>query len=177
MPLSTAQLQTLKTAINADPTLAAFPLNSDGYFDLANLLNTSTASPDFFIWRSDVSRSNVYNDQDFEGNFWSWATFKAQNATEQTAWIQMFMGDQANFAAANLRAGVVSIFSGSAPQNAQQAHCLSIGRRKAKRIEQMFAVASSAPPTPSGALGSATNVATVVVASVTPQDIQDARNS
>lgn len=35
MPLTTAQKQALKTAINENPVWAAYPQNSDGYADLA----------------------------------------------------------------------------------------------------------------------------------------------
>lgn len=172
--LTPAQLQTLKAAINADPTLSVFPMNSDGYFDLAKKLNTQLAAPDFWVWRNSVSRSDVYNTQDFEGNFWNWATYKGQSVTEQGSWVQMFMGDQANFEAVNFRAGLSNIFGAA---NAQTAHCFSVGREKATLIEQIFAVASIAPPTPSGALGSTTNVATALVHSVTPADIDAARHS
>lgn len=177
MALTSGQKATLKAAILADPTLNAFPNTNDGNFDLANHLNVQVATPDFYIWRTNVSRVDVYNNQDFEGGFWNWATYKAQNATEQNAWVQMFMGDQADFSKTNLRAGVVSVFSGSAQQNAQQAHVLSVGRRLATKVEKIFAVASAAPPTPSGALGSATAVATPTLASVSASDVADARNS
>jgi len=42
--LTTAQYQTLKAAIVADPTLSAQPLNSDGAFAIAAALN-AIASP------------------------------------------------------------------------------------------------------------------------------------
>lgn len=51
--LSTAQLQTLKTAINANPAWSAYPMNSDGYFALAKVLN-ATAVPAFKVWRTDA---------------------------------------------------------------------------------------------------------------------------
>lgn len=49
--LTTAQLQTLKAAIAADPTLAAFPLTPDGAYEIAQRLNLD-ASPAFYVWRS-----------------------------------------------------------------------------------------------------------------------------
>ena len=39
MALTTAQKQALKAAIIENPTWAAFPMNSDGYFELAAVLN------------------------------------------------------------------------------------------------------------------------------------------
>lgn len=58
MALSTSQLQTLKTAINANPTWAAFPQNSDGYADLATVLNV-TASPAFSVWRTEMPSNDI----------------------------------------------------------------------------------------------------------------------
>ncbi len=54
MHLSNAQLQSLKAAINADPTMAAFPLTADGYVDLATYLN-KPSTPDFFVFKTLVS--------------------------------------------------------------------------------------------------------------------------
>lgn len=174
MALTLAQLQTLKTAINADPALSSFPMNSDGYFDLATKLNTDIAAPDFWVWRMAVSRADIYNTQDFEGNFWSWTLYKGQSAVEQGAWVQMFMGDVTDFSRTNLRAGITAIFTAAAA--VQATHCFSVGRIKAVLIEKIFAVASVAPPTPSGALGSTTAVATALVHSVSPAEVSDARN-
>lgn len=48
--LTAAQLATLKTAITNNATWNAFPNNSDGWFDLATLLNKD-ASPVVKAWR------------------------------------------------------------------------------------------------------------------------------
>lgn len=53
MSLTAPQLQALKTAIDANPAWAAFPLTADGYFDLAAALNI-TASPNFWVWATNV---------------------------------------------------------------------------------------------------------------------------
>lgn len=47
------QLTALKTAINANPTWAAYPLNGDGYYDLAAQLNKE-ASPSFWVWSTNA---------------------------------------------------------------------------------------------------------------------------
>lgn len=49
MALTNQQLQTLKIAINANPTWAAYPMNGDGYYDLAQALSAQ-ASPAFWVW-------------------------------------------------------------------------------------------------------------------------------
>lgn len=58
MSLTTTQLQALKTAINANPTWAAYPMGADGYFALAQVLNAQ-AAPTFTVWRTDAPVANI----------------------------------------------------------------------------------------------------------------------
>lgn len=51
--LTTAQLQTLKTAIAADPAMSSQPMTSGGAFAITAMLNAQ-ASPAFKVWRSDA---------------------------------------------------------------------------------------------------------------------------
>ncbi len=159
MTLTTQQKATISANIAASPDLVGQP-----DYVVAGLYNLP-ASPAFWGWRTNVSRAEIYtktNDLPVSGaqtGLWNWSTFKAQNATEQTAWIQMFMGDITNFAAANVRAGVSAIFTGSASANAQADHCLSIGRRTTTRLEKLLATGtgSTASPAVMGAEGSITD--------------------
>lgn len=168
--LTAAQLQLLKNAIVADSVLNALPKTPDANDQIAQAFN-ALPSPDFWVWRTNVTRSEIYNNQNDVGvspdDFWNWATYKAQAAVEQNAWTQMFMGDQADFSKSNLRAGVASIFSGSAPQTKQLAHILAIGRRKARRIEKTLATGtgSTASPAVMGYEGT-----------ITYSDVETARN-
>jgi hypothetical protein len=144
--LTTAQQTVLKADVLANSDTATC-YTAGNLQCLADLYNTAAAS-DFWVWRTSVARSDVYNEVSPTGSTWSWTTFKNQGATEQTAWIQMFMGDQANFAKPNLRDGVAAIFTGSAQANAQQAHILAIGRRKATRAEKLFATGTGSSASP-----------------------------
>ena len=56
--LTPAQLTTLKTAILADPVLAAMPMNTDGDYDIATALN-KLASPAFTVWATNVPMANM----------------------------------------------------------------------------------------------------------------------
>lgn len=58
MSLTPAQLATLRTAINADPTWAAYPLSLDGYYNLARKLN-ELAVPNFWVWSSNADVGKV----------------------------------------------------------------------------------------------------------------------
>jgi hypothetical protein len=76
-----------------------------------------------------------------------------------------------NPALVNVRQGFADIFSGGTGV-AQRAHLLGICRRKASRVEKLFAVLSAAPPTTSGNLGSVTSVATMLFEGpVSPTDV------
>lgn len=114
---------------------------------VADQMNTE-ASPAFWVWRTNVSRSMVYTLTDNEGGTFNWTTYKNQGATEQNAWVQMFMGDEADFSQDNLRAGVAAIFTGSAAATAQRDHILSIGRGKATRFQKVFATGTGSTGAP-----------------------------
>lgn len=131
---STQQLQTLKAAILADATLTGAVAVGD-WPAVAIRLN-EVASPAFIVWRTNVTRGEIYHQTSAEGTTWSWTTYKAQSQAEQGAWTQMFMGDQANFALPNLRAGIGAIFGAA---NAQTIHALAIAKRSAKYGEKALA--------------------------------------
>ena len=180
MAVTPAQLATLKAAINADPTLSAFQMTGDGYFDLAVFLNTSIATPDFWIWRESVPKGEYTQGTSVDGTTFNWtgAGFITRSVGERDAWRELFNGTgQLNPALVSVRQALNDIFSGAtAPAPANRTHLLAVSRTKATRIQKVFAVASAAPPTPSGALGSVTAVATTSVSSVSPADVEAARN-
>jgi len=136
--LSDAQLAVFKTALLAetDPELVGHRTNGQTTM-IAEWYSRTTAA--YWVWRTDVSRADIYNNTSPDASTWNWTTYKNQGATEQNAWTQMFMGDRADFSKANLRAGVAAIFTGSAQATAQRDHVLSMGRRLARKIEQLLA--------------------------------------
>jgi hypothetical protein len=146
--LTNAQLQTLKADIEADPVFSTLPMTPDASFFIAEEYE-KIAEPDYFVWRTDVQRAQIYHLTSSEGTSWNWTTYKNQGVAEQNAWTQMFMGDVANFALPNLRAGIGAIFTGSAQANAQRDHCLAIGKRRANRAEKLFAVGAGTLALPS----------------------------
>lgn len=62
--MTPSQLQTLKTAILADPALAAQPMTSNGALAIAQALNTPS-SPAFAVWRTDTDVSALLDAVDF----------------------------------------------------------------------------------------------------------------
>lgn len=179
--LTSAQLTALKAHITASGDLNTEPMNGDGHFNIAAKMNL-TAVPDYFIWRSSVSRTEIYNTTGDASSTWNWATYKSQSVTEQGTWREIFMGDLAPFNRLNTRVGVKEIFSGSAAQNTQRDHVLSIGRRTATRAEKLFGVAVISPPANTGnntgtARGTTTNPDEPgFEGNITPSDVQQARN-
>ena len=131
---------TLLDAINADPALAQYA--TDRRDDLIAEAFNAIASPAFYVWRTDVTRAEIYHQTSAQGTTWSWTTYKAQNVTEQNAWTQMFMGEVADFSLPNLRAGVEAIFSGTGAPLAQRTHVANIAKRKARRAEKLFSETS-----------------------------------
>ncbi len=58
MSLTPAQLTTLRTAIDSDPTWAAYPKSADGYIDLSRKLN-ELAVPNFWVWSTTADVGKV----------------------------------------------------------------------------------------------------------------------
>lgn len=147
MALTPAQKLTLKADILATPE--ALAIYTDGNLvALADFYN-ALANPAYWVWRTNVTRADLYHSTSVDGTTWNWTTYKNQAVAEQNAWVQMFMGDEADFSRPNLRAGVAAIFSGSTQANAQRDHCLTIGRRTANRIEKLFATGLGTSVSPS----------------------------
>ena len=116
-------------------------LNDEQARDAFNAL----AIPAYNVWRSDVSRADIY-----AGANWDWTIYKNQAVGEQNAWVQMFMGDKCNMGLLNFRVGVSKIFTGSAGANAQRDHVFASSKRSATLAEKLLAVAVLAPPANSG---------------------------
>lgn len=165
MPLTAPQLAALKADVAANANLIpagyewtgayaglainSLPNDQDANTAIAGWYNLAT-DPAFWVWRSRVSRSDVYNTTSdlSPATHWNWTTYKNQSVTEQNAWTQMFMGDQADFSKPNLRAGIAAIFTGSAQANAQRDHCLAVGRRAATRAEKLLAAGAGTAASP-----------------------------
>ncbi len=142
--MTSAQLTTLRNDITNTPAFMAKPHSADGAFEIAAAYNLD-AAPAFWVWRTAVSRADIYNTTSPDATSWDWTIYKGQGVAEQNAWVQMFMGDAADFSQANLRAGIGKIFGAV---NANTTHCLAIGRRQATRGEKLFATGTGSTGSP-----------------------------
>lgn len=165
MSLTTAQLQTLKAAIDGDPVLAAKPLNSDGAFEIALILNTELAVPDFFVWRTRVPINEIM------GNGFDWTRVDNMTVGEARIWEYMTQLGFINPNMANVRAGINEAFKGTAADDGMRlAIYTNHLQKKATRIEKLFAIGSGTTSTNTGV-----GPATVTITEVTLNDVDEAR--
>lgn len=167
MPLTTAQLQAVKTDILNDSSLNVFLNNPDGNVFIANVYNL-IVSPDFWVWRTYLSSQDIYSKVSSDGTIWSWSIFIARSVAEKSAWTEMISAFYGiNPSLLNSRTGIADIFSGAGGLP-QRTHLLAIGRRLATRIEKLLATGTGTTAVP----------ATMVFeGSLTYQDVELARNS
>jgi hypothetical protein len=96
------------------------------------------AAVDCWVWRTNVSKGDIYFLTSVDGTAWSWATYINQNAGEKAGWAEMFYLNTANFALPNVQAAVTNIFGGAGAPATQRTHINTIARRKTKRGEKLF---------------------------------------
>jgi hypothetical protein len=161
MSLTTQQLQTLKTAIAADPVLAAKPNNSDGAFDIATAFNL-LATPDFVVWKSKVFQDEITQ------NGFTWTEVDNLTVGKARIWEWLFDNQDRSFnpSKPNVRAGIAECWSGTAGRLAVQAVVLGHCKRKATRAEKLFSSGTGSDATPA-TMGYEGNISY--------QDVQDAR--
>lgn len=167
MPLTLQQKQALKADIIAatDPecvALEADPTNSDKAFAVAALYNL-TASPDYWVWRTRVTKDEITNQTSQDGTNFTWAGngYITRSAGEQSCWQQIFNGSNSvNPSLANVRQAFTDIFSGTGNAASNRTHLLVVARRKATRLEKLFAIDT---PGSGGTRGTTADPDTLVV--------------
>lgn len=142
MFLTQPQLVILKNDIAADATLNALPQgNEDNATVVANSYNLN-AVPDYWVWRTAVSRGELTNATSVDGTIFSWvgSGFITRAQGERDAWRELF--DDRGFVNPSLtqvRQAFADIFSGAiAPAPANRTHLNTISRRKANRAEKLY---------------------------------------
>lgn len=159
MSLSTAQYQTLKTAIAADPQLAAQPMTSAGAQNIADALN-AIASPAWVVWKTNVTVTQIGD----KLNGTELAGLSSLNHTRlQTVIIMSSAG--VNPSLADRRQFFDDIFSGAGGTNTRAA-LLALWKRNATRFEKLYTTGTGSDASP----------ATLVVeGTVSSADVQVAR--
>lgn len=193
--LSQSQLLTLRNAINANPTWAAFPLDGDGPTDLAAALN-APATPAFLVWRTDCKSAAITDAI-------NWATYTPTDTiseadtdpavTRRVARLLMIQVKQMNLqimlqgresintSLPNIRAGlrdaVILVPSGTngantSPGGASGVNVLSACVRNATEAERVLATPSSGSDT----TGTVTARVMGFEGAVSPAQVAAARN-
>ena len=161
MSLNTAQLATLKTAILADPVLAAQPNTNVGNSVVAGALN-AIAAPDFFVWRTSVEIDEIMR------NGMDWTRVDNLTVGKARIWDWMTRLGSFNASKANIRAGIDAAWVGTAADLAVRATIYTHCKRQALVIEKILASGTGAIETP----------ATLTrEGPITPDEIEQARAS
>ena len=132
--LTAAQSAVLKADILIDPAFLAVPQGTDGAYEIAAAYNL-LALPDFWVWRTVVSKSELVQSVSVDGTTFNWtgAGFITRSQGERDAWRELF-GDRGicNASLANVLQAFTDIFSGSTvPAPANRIHLATVARRKA----------------------------------------------
>jgi hypothetical protein len=140
--MTTAQLQTLKAAILADPFTAAQPAGSDGDFAIAAYLN-ELVSPAFTVWRTSVSINEIM------ANGFDWTRVDNASTGEARIWEWMTALGEINPSRANIRAGIEEAWKGTAQAQINQRAAIYIHcKRDATRFEKVFATGTGTVAVP-----------------------------
>lgn len=141
-PFTDAQKQTLKSAILGDPTLNATPNTYPaGAEQLASLLNAE-AVPDFFVWRTSVSIGEV--GRNFSAS--ELAGLTTLNHTRLQT-LAIYMSGGVNPSLLSVRTFFDDVFSGAGGVSTRAA-LLALWKRKALRIERIFATGTGSNAVP-----------------------------
>jgi hypothetical protein len=161
---SPAQLATLKTDITNDVSqvfvdFKADPGNISKAQAVADAYNAS-ASPDFWVWRSSVTKHELVNSESVDADgvsprsfIWAGNGFISRTQGEIEAWREIFNSTlTVNPSLANVRAAFQDIFSGTGNAASNRIHLANIARRKATRVETLFATGTGTAASP-GTMG------------------------
>jgi hypothetical protein len=162
MALTSAQNQTLKAAILADPTLNAFPNTDDGNFDLARKLSVELQPGPVIVWRNNIPIQQVGKamlSADVAN-----VTAANQSRLQTLAWYAggFFTGS------ADTEAGFADVFS-AGPAAGTRTLLHAVWRRSALRIEAILVASGAGTDASPSTMG--------YEGVITMPDVRTARNS
>lgn len=107
MALTPAQRTALKAFIDNDPELAAYPMNQDGYLDLANRLNQEATPATFYVWRSSVPIDEIMR------NGMDWTLVDGLTVGKARIWEWLGRLGAIDASKVNVRAGIDEAWKGT----------------------------------------------------------------
>lgn len=146
MSLTTEQRATLKAHILANQALGTWV--QDRRDDLIAAHYNEPASPAFIVWRTSISKDEVY------GNGFTWAQIDNVNEPRWRIWRELFDNDARtmNPSKANVRQGVAEVWTGTAAKELVRDYVFGKCKRTVNRAERLFATGTGTDATP-GLLG------------------------
>jgi len=131
----------IKADILASPDLAAYPLNSDGSYAIADLYRLP-AQGTWIVWRSDVSIDEIMR------NGMDWA--RVDNLSVGKARIWDWLGRLGSFDASktNVRAGIDAAWVGTAADLVVRAAIYVHCKRQANRLEKLLSTGTGTDASP-----------------------------
>lgn len=168
--LSSAQASTFKAFIAADPVLSQKDLNNpDDRIFIADEMNKQ-AAPDYYVWRTAMTEQEILeNGMDFtlidgltQGKRDEWSNF-------------LFKFGQCNPSKPNIRAGIIDVWTGTAPKLAVQLGIWGHAQKKATRGEKLFATGNGVAATVANVANNTGPSLTALLLPMTSEDVEAAR--
>jgi len=138
--MTPAQLLLIKAEIDADGTLNALPMTPDGAFAIADALNLD-AAPAWVVWKSAVLVDDIMQDMD-------WTRVDNLSNGKARSWDWMTKAGTINAGRANIRAGIDSVWVGTAPDLAVRAAIYVRCKRAATRAEKILSMGTGTDAVP-----------------------------
>src|SRR5574343_377935 len=139
--LTTEQKATLKAYILSVPELAAQPMNSDGAFAIADVLN-QPAAPAFVVWKSSVTQDEIMQ------NGLDWTRVDNLSVGKARIWDWMTKLGTFDASKANIRQGIDAVWGGTTADLAVRAMVYAHCKRSATRIEKLLATGTGTDASP-----------------------------
>jgi hypothetical protein len=137
--LDIGQINALNTYATTDTeSQACIAAGDDGC-----LYNRLNAASTFTVWRTRVEEQNIYQDSGF--NF---SLVDGLTAGKRDEWNLLFKTNSANPSRANIRAGFLDIWSGTAAKSAVNAVILELSKRFATNAESVLATGTGSNASP-----------------------------
>lgn len=140
--MTSEQFATLKAALLANPALAQYIV--DYRDDLIRDYYNSQATPDFTVWRTNVTQDEIMQ------NGFDWVRVDNLSVGKARIWEWLFKNssNSINPSKANVRAGIDETWKGTTADLAVRAAVYVHCKRLANRVERIFAtgVGSDAAP-------------------------------
>lgn len=140
--MTPAQLQTLRSHIDASPDLISLPNAPDGAFAAAELLNLA-AAPAHIVWVAIVDIISIMT------NGFDWVRVDNLSVGKARIWEWMTGAGSINPSQANVRSGILACWSAAGDLAMRQAifnHCV----RSCSRVEKLYASGTGAAPNDQG---------------------------